>query len=117
MMNKFTIEPSQCTSYEYPKHEYTQTFWEANLGGIQRELMKLLKQEKPTLNDELRCQEEKRLYLLIESVLPFLLLHKVGMSPDVLRSLVLHLLRQSGSPLGVENQFDRLFSEWMMHSQ
>ncbi len=116
-MVNFIVEPSQYTSHEYLKHEYIQTFWEENLVGIQRELMKLIEQEKPTLNDELRYQEAKRLYLLIEPVLPVSLLLKVGMSPDPLRSLALHLLKQSGNPLEVENQSDKLFSKWMMRSQ
>jgi hypothetical protein len=85
-----------------------------NLVGIHMELEKLLEQEKPILSADLRCQEAKRLYLLIGPVLPVSLLRKVGMSPILLRSLVLHLLRQSGSPLGAESQFDRWFSKWMM---
>ena len=80
-------------------------------------LEKLLCQDKPVLNDEALHQEGMRLYHLIEPVFPFQRYQGVEMSLEIARSFVLQSLRKSGSSLGDESQFDRLFLLWSRDSQ
>ncbi len=77
----------------------------------------MLYQEKQFLNEEALHQEGMRLYRLIEHVLPFHRFRGVEMSPEIVQSFVLQALRKSGSSLGIETQFDRLFLLWSRDSQ
>ena len=75
----------------------------------------MLKQDKPSLNEEALYQEEKRLYLLISPELNFQEYDGVvGMSLEIAQGLVLRALRKRKIPLGVENEFHKLFLAYSM---
>ena len=87
-----------------------------NLDTVRRILSELLCQEEPSLSDSARDQRVERILPLIctEPIFPPEL---VGMSLSLARSWVLLSLRKNRIPLGVENEFDKLFLRLMMGLQ
>jgi hypothetical protein len=80
---------------------------------VMAELEKLLQEESPSLSGEALYQEGMRLYRQIEPEIPYHHYQKLEMSSSIIRSLVLHALRKSGSSLGVQSPDDILLSEWL----
>lgn len=88
-----------------------------NRNDVLQILDSMLLEDKTILSDEARYQEGNRLYLLIVPLISYHSRHIVGMSPELARSFVLQALRQSGSHLGAESSFDKLFLRLSSHSQ
>lgn len=81
-------------------------------------LEKMLRQDKPSLNDEALHQEGMRLYHLIEPALDFREYQGVvGMSPEIAEGLVFRALHKHGICLGIQSEFHKWFLAYSMDSQ
>jgi len=81
-----------------------------NAHYVQIETEKLIQEAQPSLNGEALHQEGIRLYRQMEAHIPYNHYQRVYISSELIRSLVLHSLREAGISLGVQNSSDKLIS-------
>ena len=109
--------PTFCYDSQKPRNDQSTSFFFLTYQNVMAELEKLIQESKPSLNGEVLHQEGIRLYHQIEANIPYNHYQRVGIPSELIRSLVLHALRQFCNYLGVQNPNDELISEWLTYSQ
>ena len=98
---------------QMPQNNRLICYVKLNSCTVQIELEKLILEAQPSLNAKAPHQEGIRLYHQIEVHIPYQHYQRVEIPADLILSLVLHALRQSGNSLGVQNPNDKLISGWL----